>query len=347
MIARTVVHKYLLLALVVGVALAIATLAQETGDGIVIAGAWARPAPDAVDASTAYLRIHNTGQHDDALVSIQTADAALAELHTMNMYGDVAQMRHVNILDIPAGETVILEPGGLHIMLMGLKHPLAEGDTLTLTLHFRSGRSVVVSAIVSNQPIPHAIAPDALTESALAAIEAGLYVGQVVNPPIQTQDFAAPSNFDHITRFSDLDGKWRVIFFGYMHCPDFCPLTLVDYIGVKERLGPAANEVAFVFITVDAVRDTPQALRAYLDNFDPDFIGFSADDQTLQRIQPDYGFYYSRRMDADSQAVYTIDHSTRSYLVDRDGVLRASFAYDTSPQKLADAVLWYLEQEGE
>lgn len=326
-------------------ALAAVVLAQDAPSALVVMGAWARPAPAGTDVSAVYLQIRNVGQQDDALVSVQTAAAAVAELHTMQMTGDVMQMRPMTGIDIPAGQTTLLQPGGPHIMLMGLKQSLAEGDTVALTLRFRSGQVMVVSAIVSSQPIPHTLEADALTEQALAAASAGVYVGQVANPPIKTQDFAAPSNHEGIARFSDLDGTWRVIFFGYMRCPDFCPLTLIDYIGVKALLGPAASDVRFVFITVDGVRDTPSALRSYLDNFDPDFVGFSADDETLKRIQPDYGFYYARRMAGDSQAVYTIDHSTRSYLVDRNGILRASFAYDTSPQAIADALLWYLEHE--
>jgi protein SCO1/2 len=208
-----------------------------------------------------------------------------------------------------------------------------------------SGAATEATPQVTPAPIPDVREADALTEQALAAAAAGVYVGQVVNPPIQTQDFEVPSSHDEVSRLSDLNGKWRVIFFGYMHCPDFCPLTLVDYMRVKAALGEAASEVDFIYISVDAVRDTASALRRYLANFDTAFIGFSADDATLSRIQPDYGFYYERRLDTGTQAVYTVDHSTRSYLLDRDGVLRASFAYQTAPSDVAGALLWYLDHE--
>lgn len=203
----------------------------------------------------------------------------------------------------------------------------------------------VRATATATAPAPDEREADELTELSLAAVADGVYVGQVVNPPIQAQDFEAPSSHDDITRLSDLNGRWRVIFFGYMHCPDFCPLTLVDYMRVKAALGDAASEVDFVYISVDAVRDTAAALRRYLANFDAEFIGFSTDDAILSSIQPDYGFYYERRMDTGSQAVYTVDHSTRSYLLDRDGVLRASFAYRTPPRDVAGALLWYLDHE--
>lgn len=186
---------------------------------------------------------------------------------------------------------------------------------------------------------------DTLTDLALTAQRQGIYVGQIEQPPVQVQDFSAPSSNPALSKFSDTDGTWRVIFFGYMHCPDFCPLTLVDYRNVKALLGDEAQEITFVFISVDSVRDTPDLMQPYLANFDPDFVGFAPDDATLSQIQPDYDFYYERRMDSGSQAIYTVDHSTRSYVVDRDGMLRASFAYDKDPQMIADALRWYLKNE--
>ncbi|NJL56929.1 copper chaperone PCu(A)C, partial [bacterium] len=147
--------------------------------------------------------------------------------------------RPVDAITIPAGEMVTLEPGGYHIMLMGFDSPLVEGDSLRLTLVFAAGAEVTVEAWVSQIPIPDELAPDALTELSLDAVSDGIYVGQIVNPPVQVQDFAAPASDPDLTQLSDTNGIWRVIFFGYMHCPDFCPLTLVDYRQTKhywERL---------------------------------------------------------------------------------------------------------------
>lgn len=177
-----------------------------------------------------------------------------------------------------------------------------------------------------------------------ATLPTDIYLGDLVDPPIQVQDFTLPSSRPEVTQFSDLDGTWRLIFFGYMRCPDFCPLTLVDYRFTKQLLGDAANQVSFVFISVDAARDTPELMRDYLANFDSEFVGFTGDDDTLSRIQPDYGFYYERRLGSGEHDIYTIDHSTRSYLVDPDGVLRATFPYATKPDQLAAALYYYLGQ---
>jgi protein SCO1/2 len=198
---------------------------------------------------------------------------------------------------------------------------------------------ILLALALSSACSPWANTP---TTAALPTVPPNLYAGEVVDPPVQLQDFMMPSSTGVDMRLSDLDGRWRLVFFGYLHCPDFCPLTLTEYRQVKRLVGDAAAQVAFVYISVDGVRDTPQALHDYLDNFDAEFIGMSGDDETLAHIQPDYGFYYSRRLGSDPQAIYTIDHSTRTYLIDPQRRLRATFTYDVSPEQIARAIAWYV-----
>ncbi len=93
----------------------------------------------------AYLTIENTGTEDDRLVSATTPVADTVQIHDMAMDGDVMKMRHLpDGLAIPAGETVTLAPGGLHIMLMNLRGKLVEGETLTMTLTFEKAGTVDV-----------------------------------------------------------------------------------------------------------------------------------------------------------------------------------------------------------
>lgn len=312
---------------------------QADIDSLVVSRAWVRPADE---TSAAYLQITNNSRSPQQLVGVDTAAAHTAEIHETQMDGDIMRMRPVAAIEIPAGETVHLEPGGTHVMLMGLTSPLIVGQAIPLKLMFGSGASLEVEAVVSAEPA----AADELTTAALTAVSEGHFVGDVTNPPVTVQDFAAPSTRPDVARLSDLNGRWRVIFFGYMHCPDFCPLTLADYKNAKAALGEAAaKEVEFVFISVDADRDSIGLMQPYLANFDPDFVGFATDDKTLARIQPDYGFYYERRMESGSDAVYTIDHSTRSYLLDREGILRTTFTYDTTPELIAEALQWHLAHE--
>jgi len=213
---------------------------------------------------------------------------------------------------------------------------------------FSSGCSVGLSGgasttlPVESEHQTHAM--DTLT-SAQPFVEAMCsYHGDPVEPPLRVQDFTLPSSFGWDLSFSALKGSWRVIFFGYLHCPDFCPLTLADFKQVKEALGEDGYGVRFVYVSIDSARDDSRALRDYLDNFDPEFIGFSGDDETLNRIQPDYGFYYKRSLKDEPGALLEVEHSARSYLVDPLGYLRASFPYHLDPKAMADAIRWHQQQ---
>lgn len=179
----------------------------------------------------------------------------------------------------------------------------------------------------------------------VAAASQGISLGTVINPPLLVRDFTLPASTGEDLSIHQLDGKFRMIFFGYLHCPDFCPLTMAEFRQVKGLLGDLASEVEFIYISVDGARDTPALIGRYLKNFDEEFIGFSGDDVTLARIQPDYGFYYQRRLDTGSRAEYIIDHSTRSYMLDRGGRLITSFTYDTEPEVIAGALRWFIENE--
>ncbi|WP_108396055.1 copper chaperone PCu(A)C [Devosia submarina] len=93
----------------------------------------------------AYLTIENTGAEDDRLVSATSPVAGTVQIHDMAMEGDVMKMRHLHDgLPIPAGETVTLAPGGLHIMLMNLEGKLVEGETITISLTFEKAGTVDV-----------------------------------------------------------------------------------------------------------------------------------------------------------------------------------------------------------
>jgi hypothetical protein len=92
-----------------------------------------------------YLTIENTSTEDDRLISATSPIAGTTQVHEMAMEGDVMKMRHLaDGLIIPAGQTIVLAPGGLHIMLMNLKGKLVEGETITITLTFEKAGTVDV-----------------------------------------------------------------------------------------------------------------------------------------------------------------------------------------------------------
>ena len=114
--------------------------------------AWVRATPPNAAVAGGFLRINNTGAADDALLSADTEAAERVEIHEMKMRGEVMEMRQLTGgLDIPAGKTVELKPGGYHLMLIKPKRPLAEGQSVTLTLRFRKAGERTVSFMVHQQ----------------------------------------------------------------------------------------------------------------------------------------------------------------------------------------------------
>ena len=108
-------------------------------------GPWARASIGQAKAGAAYLTIVNTGNAVDRLVSAETPAAKMAQLHTHLMDGGVMKMRRVEAVEIAPGEPVVFRPGGLHIMMMGLKAPLREGESFALTLTFEKAGRVEVT----------------------------------------------------------------------------------------------------------------------------------------------------------------------------------------------------------
>ena len=105
---------------------------------------FARASAGSVKTGAAFMVVKNSGATDDALVGAKSPVAARAELHTHIQDGDVMRMRQVSSIDVPAGGTVSLQPGGLHIMLIDLKEPLRPGETFPLTLTFAKAGTVAV-----------------------------------------------------------------------------------------------------------------------------------------------------------------------------------------------------------
>ncbi len=117
----------------------------QTG-GVEVKDAWARATPGGAKNGAAYLTLLSpTG---DRLTGVTSPAAKMTQLHEMANDGGVMKMREVSAIDLPAGEAVTLKPGGLHIMMMGLKHPLKPGESVPLTLTFeKSGTREVTAAV--------------------------------------------------------------------------------------------------------------------------------------------------------------------------------------------------------
>jgi len=141
----------------------------------------------------------------------------------------------------------------------------------------------------------------------------------------------------------DFAGKVVAVFFGYVQCPDFCPLTLQEFVEVKQLLGTDGQRLQVVFVTVDPERDTPEILKAYLASFDPGFIGLHGSAEEIAAVARDFKVYY-QKVPGRMEGAYTVDHSAGSYMYDPAGRLRIYQRYGTPAQALAEDVKALLGQ---
>ena len=143
----------------------------------------------------------------------------------------------------------------------------------------------------------------------------------------------------------DFQGKVVALFFGYTQCPDVCPTTLAELAEVKKALGADGAKLQAVFVTVDPERDTPEVLKAYMANFDPDFVALRGSPEQLAAMAKDFKVYY-KKVDGKTPTSYTMDHSAGSYVYDTAGRLRVYNRYGSGAQALAADVKVLLAEAG-
>jgi protein SCO1 len=114
---------------------------------------------------------------------------------------------------------------------------------------------------------------------------------------------------------------WQLVFFGYTHCPDICPMTLHKTGLLLKELGPESVRVTPVFISIDSGRDNPEALRAFIKQFDIPAVGLSGDPEALQTVANEFGVMV-RRFQGKTALAYTLEHSSFLYLLDPQGRVR-------------------------
>lgn len=133
---------------------------------------------------------------------------------------------------------------------------------------------------------------------------------------------------------ADFKGKAVAMFFGYTHCPDVCPTTLSDMANALKALGPDAQRVQVLFVTVDPKRDTPELLRQYVPAFNPTFLGLHGDAAATAKVTKDFKIYAAERPGKTPES-YTVDHSAQTLVFDAKGKLRLMLAYGTPGDKIA------------
>ena len=137
---------------------------------------------------------------------------------------------------------------------------------------------------------------------------------------------------------ADYAGKYMLIYFGFTFCPDVCPTELQVMTGALAALGPDADKVQPMLITIDPERDTAPVLAQYVAQFDPRLKGLTGTPEEIAAVAKEYRVYYEKVKDEDGSGDYTMDHSSVVYLMGPDGGFLAFFPPATAPEKMAEKI---------
>lgn len=150
--------------------------------------------------------------------------------------------------------------------------------------------------------------------------------GATITPPWHAPEINLTDQNGQSFTLSKQRGKVVLLYFGYVNCPNECPLTMAHVKLARERLGNRAKDVQVIMVSTDPARDTPQALRDFMGHFDPSFLGLTGTVPELQKVWKDYGVTVEEGGET---------HSTYLYVVDPAGDVRETFLPDAEPNDIA------------
>jgi protein SCO1/2 len=143
----------------------------------------------------------------------------------------------------------------------------------------------------------------------------------------------------------DYRGRFQLITFGYTFCPDICPTTLTEMAAILQQLGPLAEGLQPLFVSLDPERDTPEVLRTYTAFFDPRIIGLTGAPALVSRAAANFKVRYQKVFAPDAPPDrYSVDHSAGMVLLGPDGAYLKKFAYATPILQVAEAIRRQMEE---
>lgn len=156
-------------------------------------------------------------------------------------------------------------------------------------------------------------------------------------------DFTLATADNKVVRSQDLKGSYLLVYFGFTHCPDVCPTTLLLMSNVIDELGDKATKIKPLFISVDPERDTPKIAAEYASHFNKSFIGLSGTPEQVKHAADSFKVYYSKVEDKSSALGYVVDHSGFIYLMGKNGEYLAHFPANVSDQELKQGLQHYVK----
>jgi protein SCO1 len=137
----------------------------------------------------------------------------------------------------------------------------------------------------------------------------------------------------HVLTRATLSDRYKLLFFGYAQCPDVCPTTLSRIHLVMNQLGPGADTLTPLFVTLNAAADSPQVLADYTAAFDPRIVALSGDSARLDALARAYGVYTARQRDSNDSARF--DHSAQIYLLAPNNSVLALYSPNEATERMA------------
>ncbi len=144
---------------------------------------------------------------------------------------------------------------------------------------------------------------------------------------------------------AEFKGRIVVVFFGFAQCPDVCPTTLLELAEVRKALGADGERVQGIFVTIDPERDTPEVLKAYVDNYGAGFVALRGTPDETRAVAKHFKVFYSK-VPGKTEGSYTMDHTAGSYVFDTQGRVRLFTRYGTGAEALVHDLKLLLGEKG-
>ena len=194
----------------------------------------------------------------------------------------------------------------------------------------------------------------ALVAGVAVAIAAGIWISGLVISNVENRDapasaearvggpFTLVNEAGETVTEADFRGRYMLIYFGFTFCPDVCPTELQVMASAIEALGPEAEKVTPVFITIDPERDTPELMARYVRLFHPRLTGLTGTPEQIAATAKAWHVFYRKAEDQSSPEDYTMDHSSIVFLMGPEGEYLKLFGPGTGPDQMAEGIAAFL-----
>lgn len=164
-----------------------------------------------------------------------------------------------------------------------------------------------------------------------------------IQPDILLNYTAKPIIHGRPFKLSQLNGRVALVFFGFTNCPDVCPLAMAKMMQLQASRGAELEDIAYVLISVDGERDTPEVMKKFLAQYSPRFIGLTGEPQSIKPIAKEFSVAFFKGAGAGHN--YDVSHSPQVFVMDQAGRLRAEF-YNASVEAMTGVTQAMIEEGG-